>query len=313
MTPFLQDDAFDPDTLRAMSTALEEVCRMLKVDGDPGAREVMAVRIIELARRGQLDPKRLRDRVLREAGAALSAVDAAPVADAERPSAMVCHTFSGRPDTRVVVTPEEKRMLQNLAAEIINCYERARLAREKAERAINDDFKADFLAAEGRWLALAHSYELQHRLSQTVAEFDRRRKAGAITRMLPKQGVAFDPDDVTRLTIAYDAVLHRLGLVDHENGAALTVARRIVDLASLGERDPERLVATTLETLGSSPAATHGNDASWDGVGDAAELDQHLKYAEEAKRRADAAESENVKAAWLRVAQGWLSLLPQRY
>ena len=50
-----------------------------------------------------------------------------------------------------------------------------------------------------------------------------------------------------------------------------------------------------------------------DGVGDAAELDQHLKYAEEAKRRADAAESENVKAAWLRVAQGWLSLLPQRY
>ncbi len=85
MTPFLQDDAFGPDTLRAMSTALEEVCRMLKVDGDPGAREVMAVRIIELARRGQLDPKRLRDRVLREAGAALSAVDAAPVADAERP------------------------------------------------------------------------------------------------------------------------------------------------------------------------------------------------------------------------------------
>jgi len=40
-------------------------------------------------------------------------------------------------------------MLQNLAAEIINCYERARLAREEAERASNDDFKADFLA--GGW------------------------------------------------------------------------------------------------------------------------------------------------------------------
>jgi len=53
-------------------------------------------------------------------------------------------------------------MLQNLAAEIINCYERARQAREKAERA-KDDLKADFLSAEGRWLALAHSYELQHR------------------------------------------------------------------------------------------------------------------------------------------------------
>jgi hypothetical protein len=58
-------------------------------------------------------------------------------------------------------------MLQNLAAEIIDCYERARQAREKAERAINDDFKADFLAAERRWLALARSYELQHRLFRT--------------------------------------------------------------------------------------------------------------------------------------------------
>ena len=40
-------------------------------------------------------------------------------------------------------------MLQNLAAEIINCYEHARLAHEKADRAINEEFKADFLAAEG--------------------------------------------------------------------------------------------------------------------------------------------------------------------
>ena len=31
--PFLHDDAFDPDALRAMSTALEEVCRKLQVNG----------------------------------------------------------------------------------------------------------------------------------------------------------------------------------------------------------------------------------------------------------------------------------------
>ena len=66
---FSQDDAFGPDALRAMSTALEEVCRMLKIDRDQGAREVMAVRIIELARRGECDPERLRDRLLREAEA----------------------------------------------------------------------------------------------------------------------------------------------------------------------------------------------------------------------------------------------------
>jgi hypothetical protein len=69
--PFLQDGAFGPDELRAMSTALEEVCRMLKLDGDQGAREIMAVRIMALAQRGECDPKLLRDRVLREAGATL--------------------------------------------------------------------------------------------------------------------------------------------------------------------------------------------------------------------------------------------------
>jgi len=84
INPFLQGAAFGPDTLRAMSTALEEVCRMLKVDHDQGAREVMAVRIIELARRGECDPERLRDRVLREAGATPSMVDAAPLVDVKR-------------------------------------------------------------------------------------------------------------------------------------------------------------------------------------------------------------------------------------
>jgi hypothetical protein len=47
--------------------------------------------------------------VLREAGAAPSVVDAAPVVDERRFRAMFRHTLSGRPDTRVVVTPEEKR------------------------------------------------------------------------------------------------------------------------------------------------------------------------------------------------------------
>jgi hypothetical protein len=77
--PFLQDgqdDAFDPDALRVMSTALEEVCQMLKIDHDQRAREVIAVRIIELACRGERDPERLRDRVLREAGVTPSVVDA---------------------------------------------------------------------------------------------------------------------------------------------------------------------------------------------------------------------------------------------
>ena len=76
---FLQDEAFDPDALRAMSAALEEVCRELQVNGDQRAREAVAVRIIELARRGERDPERLRDQVLREAGATASVVSPDPV------------------------------------------------------------------------------------------------------------------------------------------------------------------------------------------------------------------------------------------
>jgi hypothetical protein len=123
-------------------------------------------------------------------------------------------------------------------------------AREKAELATHAAFRADFLAAESRWLALAHSYERQHRLSRTVTEFDRRRKVGAITRMLRERGGgAFEPDVIARMDIAYHAVLHQLGLADVEDGATLMVAKRIIDIATLGERDPERLTAAAVEAL----------------------------------------------------------------
>jgi hypothetical protein len=64
--PSSQDGAFDPDAVRAISLALDEVCRTLQIDVDEHARETMAIRILELARRGERDPQRLRDRVLRE-------------------------------------------------------------------------------------------------------------------------------------------------------------------------------------------------------------------------------------------------------
>ena len=60
---------------------------------------------------------------------------------------MLGHTLSGR-----FSCLRRPRVLQNLAAQIINCYERARQAREKADRAINDEFRAEFYAAEGRWV-----------------------------------------------------------------------------------------------------------------------------------------------------------------
>jgi len=67
--PFLQDGAFDQPAIQAMSMALDDVCKSLGVPAhNQSAKEVIAARIIELARRGERNPTRLRDRVLHEAG-----------------------------------------------------------------------------------------------------------------------------------------------------------------------------------------------------------------------------------------------------
>jgi len=70
ITPFLTDGVFQPNDIKAMSTALDDVCQALNlVNGNP-AREIIAERIIALARNGERSPTLLRDRVLREAGLA---------------------------------------------------------------------------------------------------------------------------------------------------------------------------------------------------------------------------------------------------
>jgi hypothetical protein len=78
--PFLRDNpAFGPDDIKAMSMALDDLCKTLNLsDGAKAAREVLAERIIELARRGERSPTVLRDRVLQELG--LGGANGAPIA-----------------------------------------------------------------------------------------------------------------------------------------------------------------------------------------------------------------------------------------
>lgn len=65
--PFVKDGVFDNEDITAMSTALDDVCKLLNLQDDNSAREVIAIRIIDLARAGERSPARLRDRVLQEA------------------------------------------------------------------------------------------------------------------------------------------------------------------------------------------------------------------------------------------------------
>ena len=61
--------AFGPAAIEAMSKAFEEAsCIALQVfAGDEKGREIIATRIIDLARNGLIDPAALRDRVIAEA------------------------------------------------------------------------------------------------------------------------------------------------------------------------------------------------------------------------------------------------------
>ena len=56
--------AFDPEAIDAMSKALEEACKALRIDGEIKDREVVATRITDLARQGILDWQTLSARVV---------------------------------------------------------------------------------------------------------------------------------------------------------------------------------------------------------------------------------------------------------
>lgn len=70
--PFLRepDSVFDPKDITSMSMALDDLCKVLNLRDGSSAKEVIAVRIIELAKTGERSPTRLRDRLLHEAGLA---------------------------------------------------------------------------------------------------------------------------------------------------------------------------------------------------------------------------------------------------
>ena len=59
-----------PKTSRQCQRRLKPFVRLLELNGDNSARQTVAVRIIDLAKAGERNPNRLRDRVLHEAAMA---------------------------------------------------------------------------------------------------------------------------------------------------------------------------------------------------------------------------------------------------
>ena len=55
------------------------------------------------------------------------------------------------------------------------------------------------------------------------------------------QDVSFSPEEITALTTAFEDSLSALGLVDRNDPAVLMIAKRIIELAKDGERNPTLL------------------------------------------------------------------------
>jgi hypothetical protein len=59
----------------------------------------------------------------------------------------------------------------------------------------------------------------------------------------------FEPEAITVMTTAFEETLHTLGLVDHTGLAPEIVAKKIIELAQQGERDPIRLRDRAVQSL----------------------------------------------------------------
>jgi hypothetical protein len=67
ITPFLKNQAFDPQLVQAMSLAYQRACERLRLTETADiATEVIASKIIRMAQQGERDPDRLCRRVLQE-------------------------------------------------------------------------------------------------------------------------------------------------------------------------------------------------------------------------------------------------------
>jgi len=60
---------------------------------------------------------------------------------------------------------------------------------------------------------------------------------------------AFGPDEIETLTTAFEQALGALGLADRSDAVTEIVARRIIEFAQRGERDPGRLSERALQSI----------------------------------------------------------------
>jgi hypothetical protein len=70
----------------------------------------------------------------------------------------------------------------------------------------------------------------------------------AIYRLL--QNSAFGPEDIERITSAYEKMLVLLRLKDRTDAMTEVIAKRIIEIAQTGQKDPELICTLALKSMG---------------------------------------------------------------
>ena len=70
-----------------------------------------------------------------------------------------------------------------------------------------------------------------------------------IHRLLQKH-MPMEPEEISRLTTAYEQALQGIGLVDRNDPLSEMVAKRVINIALSGVRDPTDIAARAIVELG---------------------------------------------------------------
>jgi hypothetical protein len=70
-----------------------------------------------------------------------------------------------------------------------------------------------------------------------------------ILRLLQKN-MPMEPEEISRLTTAYEQTLRGIGLVDRDDPLSEMVAKKVIKIARSGVRDPTDIAALAIMELG---------------------------------------------------------------
>jgi len=88
----------------------------------------------------------------------------------------------------------------------------------------------------------------------------------AIYRLLRRE--VFEPDDLRLLAIVYEDIVKALGVADRKAPLGELIARKLIELAKAGERDPESLKELTIEAVRSTSSSALSGSAPFENTRD---------------------------------------------